>query len=91
MKKIKVEVSPNDSQGDVFVSRVAYAQYETEKALHEASTTQLIDELFNRGVSYRDIWGGYYEREVAGESRLLTVEDARLAGHQLEIEEGETF
>ena len=83
-KKIEVEFLDDDAEQ-------AMAAYEVEKAIKQAQPSELIDELFRRGISYSQIWGRYYEREVAEESKLLTVEDARLAGHPPQIKEGETF
>ena len=43
-------------------------------------TDILVNELWERGITIRDIFGKYYEREEAGHAHSLTVEDARLAG-----------
>lgn len=39
----------------------------------------LMMELYNRGVTIRDIFGAYYEMEETNNNRSMTVEDAELA------------
>lgn len=41
----------------------------------------MIMELYQRGVTIRDIFGAYYEIEAANDGRSLTVEDAELSGY----------
>lgn len=54
----------------------AYEEFELSKA----DTRLMAKELYERGVSIRDIFGIYYELEEAGNGRSMTVEDAELAG-----------
>lgn len=55
---------------------------EEEKAtdLTVVDTAYLINELYMRGVTIQDIFGRYYELEIAGDGRSMYVEDANYAG-----------
>lgn len=46
----------------------------------KVETDIIVNELFERRVSIKDIFGKYYEREVAADGRSMTLEDAELAG-----------
>jgi len=55
-------------------------QAERKWELSKLDSAYLIEELYLRGVSVRDIYGRYYEFEVASNARTMTKEDAELAG-----------
>lgn len=59
----------------------AQASWEEQKVLENADARVMIKALYDRGVPYSTIFGTYYELEEAGNGRMITVEDARLAGH----------
>jgi hypothetical protein len=40
----------------------------------------MINELYERGVTIRDIFGKFYEREAAADARTMLIEDAELSG-----------
>ena len=64
---------------DAVEQQKAQEQYDEERALANADSSTLIDELIKRGVSFSTVWGRYYEHEEASNGRSLTVGDARLA------------
>lgn len=65
---------------DAFAEQKAHEEYEREKALKTADSSELIATLYNRGVSIKTIFGQYYEMEEADNARTMDVEDAVLAG-----------
>lgn len=57
----------------------AREQYETEKVLKSADTRVIMQALYDRGVTIKEIFGAFYELEEAGNGRTMDVEDAQLA------------
>lgn len=58
----------------------AWMAYVKDTEIAQADNVRLIKELYDRGVTIRDIFGRYYEFEEAGNGRTMTVEDVLLAG-----------
>ena len=52
---------------------------EQEYYITKVDTPILVKELWERGVSVKDVFGYYYQWEAAEDGRKMTVEDAELA------------
>jgi len=65
----------------------AMEKHLVETNLHRADTSALVKELYERRVPYVTIFGMYYELEESISGRLMTVEDALIAG----VKEAEEF
>lgn len=59
----------------------AHEQWVAEGLVEKVGSELLIKELYDRGVSVKDIFGRYYEFDEINSAQTLDVEDARLAGH----------
>lgn len=66
---------------DAVADEKAYKDYETERALQEAEVAVIVKALYDRNIPFSYIFGRYYEFEEAGNGRMMTVEDAQLAGY----------
>lgn len=63
---------------DIVTSEKERERAEEEWQLSKYGSENLIQELYRRGVSVKDIFGRYYEMEEAGNARTMDVEDAQL-------------
>lgn len=61
-------------------AEAAQEQYHIATAVNKADNLTLIRELYERGVSIKDIFGRYFEFDAASDAQSLDVEDVRLAG-----------
>ena len=65
---------------DAVEAEKAMKKNDIEKSIKESESVYLIEELYLRGVTIKEIFGRYYEFEAASDGRTMDVEDAELAG-----------
>lgn len=60
--------------------RGSMTKKEIKLKLEDIDSAYLIEELYLRGVSIKDVFGRYYEFELSADARTMDVDDANYAG-----------
>lgn len=80
IEDIKRNPDPRGALLEAVAEEKAYQEYETQKVLENTDVSTLVKVLYDRHVPFSTVFGRYYELEEQGNARMMTVEDARLAG-----------
>lgn len=80
MKRIQDVKPAREVLLDALEEESAREQYERQRLIDTLEDSELIEILYERNVPFSRVFGQYYEMEEAGNGRMMTVEDARLAG-----------